>query len=149
MAISKSCLLLAPYPPTKKKCVIKCAMDKKTRALTPTLPSDDTAWQDHLEEELQRYVTRLIGHFKPHKIILFGSLAAGQARLWSDIDLVVVADTHLAFLDRSKEALKLLHPQVGLDILVYTPEEFEMLSQERPFVQQEILQGKVLYERGN
>jgi hypothetical protein len=35
-----------------------------------------------------------------------------------------------------------------VDILVYTPEEFAQLSQERTFVRQEILaKGKVIYER--
>ena len=33
-------------------------------------------------------------------------------------------------------------------LLVYTPTEFEQLSQERPFVRREIVaKGKVIYER--
>jgi hypothetical protein len=33
-------------------------------------------------------------------------------------------------------------------VLVYTPTEFEQLSQERPFVRREIVaKGKVIYER--
>jgi hypothetical protein len=46
--------------------------------------------------------------------------------------------------------LELLKPQVGVDVLVYTPEEFEQLSKERAFVRQEIVaKGRVIYERGN
>jgi uncharacterized protein len=117
------------------------------RLSKPNIPTDDAAWQSHLEEEVQRYVTILVEQYNPVRIILFGSLAVGQARLWSDIDLVVVAETDLAFLDRTKEAILMLRPQVGLDILIYTPAEYDALIRERPFFQQEILQGKVLYER--
>lgn len=35
----------------------------------------------------------------------------------------------------------------AMDILFYTPEEFGRLSRERQFFRQEILKGKVLYER--
>jgi predicted nucleotidyltransferase len=124
-------------------------MAHQIERLAPALPTDDAAWRQLLEEELQRYVVLLIDHYTPVKIILFGSLAADQAQLWSDIDLVVVTNTHQRFLDRTKEALLLLRPRVGLDVLIYTPEEFETLSRERPFFQQEILKGKVLYERSN
>lgn len=122
-------------------------MVRQTETLTPALPTDDAAWCQLLDEELQRFVMLLVDHYTPAKIILFGSLAADQARLWSDIDLVVVTNSHRRFLDRTKEALLLLRPRVGLDVLIYTPEEFETLSRERPFFQEEILKGKVLYER--
>jgi hypothetical protein len=37
---------------------------------------------------------------------------------------------------------------VGTDILVYMPEEFERLRQERPFFREEILaKGVIVYER--
>jgi predicted nucleotidyltransferase len=35
---------------------------------------------------------RIVGGFKPERIILFGSQARGEAREWSDIDLIVVVD---------------------------------------------------------
>ncbi|MFQ6078846.1 MAG: nucleotidyltransferase domain-containing protein, partial [Thermodesulfobacteriota bacterium] len=67
---------------------------------------------------------------------------------WSDIDLVIVKDTRKRFLDRIKEVLALLQPEVGVDILVYTPQEFQALAARRPFFQQEIQsKGKVVYER--
>jgi predicted nucleotidyltransferase len=92
-------------------------------------------------------VTLLIANYTLEKIILFGSLATGRAHLWSDIDLVVVGHSEKRFLDRTKEALLLLRPTVGLDILFYTPDEFDRLSRERQFFRQEVLKGKVLYER--
>lgn len=99
----------------------------------------------NLQAEIKRYVPMLVEHIAPEKIILFGSLATDEVHLWSDIDMVIVAQTEARFLDRSKEMLKLLQPTVGLDILVYTPAEFEEMVKERPFFQQEILaKGKVL-----
>jgi predicted nucleotidyltransferase len=101
-----------------------------------------------LERELARYVRLLTEHGDPERVIVFGSLATGQVRDWSDIDLVVVEQTDLPFLQRLHRVRKLLRPQVGTDILVYTPEESEQLSQERFFFRDEILtKGIVVYER--
>lgn len=102
-----------------------------------------------LEKELKRFLPLLQQHYRPHKIILFGSLATDQIEEWSDLDLVIVAETEERFLNRVKEAMLLLRPKVGVDLLVYTPEEFKQLSRERPFFHKEILEkGRVLYERG-
>jgi predicted nucleotidyltransferase len=102
-----------------------------------------------LAAELERFVTVLIAQYRPQKILLFGSAAGGQTTVWSDLDLVIIKDTGKRFLDRIKEVMQLLQPRVGVDILVYTPEEFARLSQARHFVRDEIIgKGKVLYERG-
>ena len=103
-----------------------------------------------LEAELGRWVRLLIENYNPQHILLFGSLATGEVDEWSDVDLVVVKETSLRFLDRIREVLQLLHPRVGVDVLVYTPEEFDRLTQERGFVRQEILEkGQLLYERAS
>lgn len=102
-----------------------------------------------LDAELQRLLPLLVEHYQPQKVWLFGSMAGGSVGEWSDLDLVIIKETERRFLDRIKEVLRLLRPRVGVDILVYTPEEFARLSLEQGFVQTEILgKGKVLYERG-
>ena len=112
------------------------------------LEIDNTTWQKRLQSELDRYLDLLLTHVSPQQVILFGSFAQDHVHLWSDIDLVIVVDTKARFLDRTKEILRLLQPQVGLDVLVYTPEEFERLCRQRPFFQEEIMaKGKVLFER--
>jgi predicted nucleotidyltransferase len=103
-----------------------------------------------LESELRRFLPLLRDQYQPEKVILFGSLATGDTWEWSDIDLVIVKDTKQRFLDRIKEVIRLLQPRVGVDVLVYTPQEFLQLSSERAFVRTEIqTKGKVLYERGS
>lgn len=102
-----------------------------------------------LKRVLERWVDLLKEKYDPEKVILFGSLGDDETGPWSDIDLVIVKDTKKRFLDRIKEVLVLLQPEVGVDILVYTPQEFQALASSRLFFKGEIQsRGKVVYERG-
>ena len=102
--------------------------------------------QAKLQAELNRFMPILINQFKALKIIVFGSLAGNEVSEWSDLDIVVVRDTPLRFLDRIAELIQTLQPQVGVDFLVYTPDEWDRLIKENLFVRQEIFEkGKELY----
>jgi predicted nucleotidyltransferase len=102
-----------------------------------------------LERELERWLPLLISHERPDKIILFGSYPGGEIAEWSDIDMVVVREDEAPFLERTRRVLALLQPRVGLDVLVYTPAEYDQLSHSRGFFREEIIgKGVVLYERG-
>ncbi len=102
-----------------------------------------------LEAELNRMTDVLIKQYDPEKLILFGSVAQGHIQEWSDLDLVVIKKTEKPLLERTEEVLKLIRPKVGLDVLVYTPEELDSLVDERRvFVLDEIIyKGAVAYER--
>jgi predicted nucleotidyltransferase len=120
-----------------------------TGALRP-IDLDAVTWRARLESELARIVDELVATYAPNRIILFGSAATGRAQLWSDLDLVLVCDTSLRFLDRIKDVLMRLKPRVGLDVLVYTPQEFDQLCLDRSFFRDEIVgRGQVLYERSS
>jgi predicted nucleotidyltransferase len=109
---------------------------------------DEATWTARLDSELRRFIDLLVREFDPIKIILFGSLAEGTPRLWSDIDIVVVRETDKNFIERAMEIQRRFDSNVGVDLLVYTPEEFEHMRAERLFFQQEILRkGKIIYER--
>jgi predicted nucleotidyltransferase len=112
---------------------------------------DDIAHQRGLliERELNRMMEILIRDYEPEKLILFGSAAQGEFHAWSDLDLVVIKKTSKPLLERIEEVLRLVRPRVGLDVLVYTPEEMETLVDERrSFVLDEIIyKGAVAYER--
>gem|GEM_PF-313184 len=102
-----------------------------------------------LDKELARYIRLLREHGAPERVILFGTLATGMINEWSDIDLIVVEKTALPFFQRLRKVHKLLRPKVGIDIMVYTPEEFGQLCKDRPFFREEIVEkGKVIYEHG-
>lgn len=101
-----------------------------------------------LDQEMSRCVRLLTEHSSPEKVILFGTLAKGSVHEWSDIDLVIVERTQLPFFQRIKKVRKLLQPKVGMDIMVYTPEEFDQLCADRPFFREEIIgKGEIVYER--
>lgn len=96
---------------------------------------------------LQQAVKEIKKKYKPEKIILFGSAASGKVRKWSDIDLVIIKKTKKKFCDRIEEVSTLVEHKIPLDFLVYTPEEFQSMSDWNYFVQKEILaKGRVLYE---
>lgn len=106
----------------------------------------NTKRQEKLQSELDRFLPILIGQFHALKIIVFGSFVGNEISEWSDLDIVVVRDTTGRFLDRSAELLQALQPQVGVDFLVYTPEEWKCLIRDSLFVRKEIFEkGKVLY----
>lgn len=100
-----------------------------------------------LQSELKRLVRMLAERFQPRLILVYGSFVQGKVTDWSDLDLVVVAETDLPFYERSKAVLLAIRPKVGMDVVVYTPAEWEDIKT-RPFVREEILTaGRVVYER--
>jgi len=102
--------------------------------------------QKTLQTELSRVLSILIHEYKAEQVYLYGSLAHGTVTQWSDLDLVVIKGTNKSFCDRVAEILAMLKPRVGMDILVYTPGEWETLCKERLFVRKEIIEnGKQLY----
>ncbi len=102
-----------------------------------------------LSQALDHIVNTLIAQYEPEKIILFGSLASNNVKEWSDIDLAIIKNTPLPFLQRLKEVAILCQVRVGVDYLVYTPQEFnEMIADGNFFILDEIVdKGKVIYER--
>ena len=101
------------------------------------------------EQTLSEIARRLVDHFHPHKIILFGSQARGTADEHSDIDILVICqfkgDRFGLMLDMY-DALQGM--KLAKDIIVLTPEEFDRDRQipgtiARPAWKE----GKVLYEQ--
>jgi predicted nucleotidyltransferase len=80
--------------------------------------------------------------------IVFGSYARGEADEYSDVDLVVIKETALPFLDRYTDFQGLFEvTRKALQILVYTPDEFaDMRARGNPFILNVIEDGIVIYE---
>lgn len=101
-----------------------------------------------LQSELERWTNILKNKYNPEKIILFGSFADGKIGEWSDVDLIIIKDIEKPFLKRIEEVLLLLHPEAGVDVLVYTSQEFKNLCETRLFFKEEISKkGVIIYER--
>lgn len=92
---------------------------------------------------------KIVEGFDPLKIILFGSEAHGTPRADSDIDLVVIKETKERFLQRLKKVASIVESWDAMDVLVYTPKEWEQGLQTGNYFIKELEEtGKVIYEKG-
>lgn len=98
-----------------------------------------------LEAELRRIVAEL-PRLGVTKAILFGSLVSGTVGQMSDVDLILIAPSAERFTRRLEHFYRALNPSVGLDLFVYTPEEFRVLADSNPFLRSAIARGEVVYE---
>ena len=101
------------------------------------------------EEVLAEIVHRIVTALHPEKIVLFGSYAYGRPLDDSDVDLLVILETHTRPIDRYLAVSRLLRPRpLPLDILVKTPDEIRQgVEQGNTFIREIITQGRILYER--
>ncbi len=75
-----------------------------------------------MEEKLNKLLQALQG-YHPQRIILFGSVARGEADADSDLDVLVIKETTDPFVHRLEAMAELCPLGVHADILVYTPYE--------------------------
>lgn len=97
---------------------------------------------------LKKKLRPLFKEYQIQKAILFGSLARNEGSRHSDVDLILIKDTNLRFLDRYEGILASIAgalPERDVDLLIYTPEELAQISGRR-FIRQALAEGKVLYE---
>ena len=101
------------------------------------------------EEILTEIIQTIVRLRSPEKIILFGSLAEGRPTPDSDVDLVIIQETDLGRLERGRGIrTHLKHLRVPMDIVVYTPAEWERLKDRVGWLPYEANRtGRVLYER--
>ena len=85
--------------------------------------------------------------YAPIKVILFGSAARGEADEFSDLDFVVIKATEQPFLDRLKEAALMCKAPGAIDVLVYTPQEWQRMQEDgSPFAERVLREGRIVYE---
>lgn len=99
-----------------------------------------------MEEKLNKLLQALQG-YHPQRIILFGSVARGEADADSDLDVLVIKDTADPFVRRLEAMAELCPLGVHADILVYTPHELrQMVDDGNPFILTALREGKIVYE---
>jgi len=99
--------------------------------------------EQKLASEAERIV-RVLVERGATLVVAFGSFARGNVGRASDLDLIAVMESDLPFIKRLEQLYVELEPRVGLDLLVYTPKEFEEMKV-RSFVRRALAEGKVLH----
>jgi predicted nucleotidyltransferase len=98
-------------------------------------------------KEIEEKVRPIIEKYRPDKIILFGSYAAGNPTPASDVDLLVIMNTERSTLELAAEVSSAVKHSFPMDILVRTPQEINRRLQYGDFFIRDIMEtGKVLYE---
>ncbi|HLB37647.1 MAG TPA: nucleotidyltransferase domain-containing protein [Gemmatimonadales bacterium] len=87
-----------------------------------------TVDQDEKVARFRREVLpRLIERYRPAHVILFGSRARGDALKDSDLDVLVVSDAFadVRWLDRMFRVYQDCDIRMGVELLCYTPDEYQ------------------------
>lgn len=93
-------------------------------------------------EEVSQYCEGVSCQLKPDIIILYGSTARGLHGKWSDVDLIVIADFEVPFIDRIGKLLELNETRAPIEPLGYTLNEFyEMLLKFNPLTLEAMKDG--------
>ncbi len=94
-------------------------------------------------EEINAFLKRVDKNFKPERVVLFGSRARGDYLKHSDYDIIVVSSSFegIHFLDRLTMLFNLWDYDFDLDILAYTPKEFEAKKREIGVVNEAVKEG--------
>lgn len=99
-----------------------------------------------LREAARRTCDRIVELTHPEAVLLVGSVARGEARESSDIDLIVVAASALSF----KERMDLLYGSIDFehetDVFWYTPDELaRMIVRGNSFLRTALSTAQPLY----
>ena len=98
------------------------------------------------QEAIKAFTDRLVVALAPERVILFGSMARGDARWDSDADILVVMPFEGRHLGKIREIRRICQVQFPLDLLVRRPEEMAIRYRGGdPVVREAMDHGEVLY----
>jgi predicted nucleotidyltransferase len=100
-------------------------------------------------EALQAFTQRLVKHFAPEQVILFGSQARGEARWDSDADILVVMSFEGRPQDSEKTMRNTCEPAFPLDLHLRRPQEIAPRYRwGDPFIREALNHGVMLHGEG-
>lgn len=104
------------------------------------------AWQ-----QIEKMAQRIVDHFHPDKIVLFGSFARGTPGPDSDVDLLVILPIEGSKREKIVEIrIALSGFDVPKDIIVATPDEAKRFGRlVGSILMPALTEGRVIYERAS
>lgn len=99
-----------------------------------------------LESELRRMVPEL-AKLGVERVIVFGSAVRGDVHARSDVDIAVIWNTPLRYMDRLDRLYQAAAPAVAVDFFAYTPAEWEEMQETSLFAQGIAREGRIVYEK--
>ena len=100
-----------------------------------------------MKQLIKLTVKEAVEKTNPEKIILFGSYAYGNPTKDSDVDLLIIQNTHLSGTKRYCAVINNIPHLFAMDLLVKTPAEIKKrLKMGDPFYKEIMQKGKVLYD---
>jgi len=100
-----------------------------------------------IRRRLDRLIRRILEDLPARRVILHGSFATGRVHQGSDIDLIVVADFTERFFDRVDRIHPLNADRLPIQVICYTPGEFDrMWSERNAFLRQAVTAGHLYGE---
>ncbi|HLD41764.1 MAG TPA: nucleotidyltransferase domain-containing protein [archaeon] len=98
---------------------------------------------DREKTELIKALKKFKKQNRIEKLYLFGSQAIGKTHKWSDVDLIVVSGRFKGKgnLERSPELHLSWNLDYPVDLLCYTPEEFDRLKKRVSIVSEALKEG--------
>lgn len=98
-----------------------------------------------LEKALKGAVDQLKVLEGVRQISVFGSFARGRRDLFTDLDILIIMDTELSMLDRLRFLYSRVALPVDVDMICYTPLEYEGLCG-KGWLKNALQDAQVLYE---
>ena len=106
----------------------------------------DIGRSEEVVRKIDDYISEVVSKLNPSLILLFGSFATRDINEGSDVDILVVADFEVDFLDRIGVLMDLNKFGIPIEPIGYTPAEFEEMKRRGiPFILEVIDKGKVMF----
>lgn len=98
---------------------------------------------ERIKKLLKKYLKKVNKNFHIEKAILFGSRARGDYFNDSDVDLIIISPDfqNMDFRKRLGELIYFWNENLDLEVLGYTPEEFEKKKKQMGIIGQAIKEG--------
>ena len=101
------------------------------------------------KELIAKITEKIRMYYNPQEIILFGSYSNGRQERDSELDILIIKETKEKYRERTLKVRRILSEEnsvIGMDIIVYTPEEIKKRMEiGDSFLSKILNEGIVLY----